>query len=81
MKVAQTFRKTFSLPDNDLLRWFPGHMNKAMNQMQSRFKDTDCIIEIHDARIPISGRNPRFNDIIALRPHILLLNKFDFGRH
>jgi ribosome biogenesis GTPase A len=44
-------------------------MNKAMNQMQSRFKDTDCIIEIHDARIPISGRNPRFNDIIALRPH------------
>lgn len=77
MKVAQTFRKRFSLPDNDLMRWFPGHMNKAMNQMQSRFKDTDCIIEIHDARIPISGRNPRFNDIIALRPHVLLLNKFD----
>lgn len=75
--IAQNFRKTFSLPDNDVMRWFPGHMDKAINRMQSLFKNTDCILEIHDARIPISGRNPRFNDMISLKPHVLLLNKYD----
>lgn len=76
-EMAQTFRKTFSLPNYDVIRWFPGHMAKSMGQMQSQLKNTDCVIEIHDARIPFSGRNPRFSDMIALRPHILLLNKFD----
>lgn len=75
--MTQTFRKVFSLPDNNVLRWFPGHMSKAINRMQASFKDTDCIVEIHDARIPVSGRNPKFSDMIKLRPHVLLLNKVD----
>ncbi|RUS85834.1 hypothetical protein EGW08_006386 [Elysia chlorotica] len=45
--------------------------------MQAKLKKIDCIVEIHDARIPFSGRNTRLKDFIKLRPHILLLNKVD----
>ena len=40
--------------------WYPGHMNKGLRQMQHALGKADCIIEVHDARIPISGRNNSF---------------------
>ncbi|XP_021359004.1 mitochondrial ribosome-associated GTPase 1-like [Mizuhopecten yessoensis] len=75
--VTHSFRKTFTLPDMDMVKWFPGHMQKGVLKVQHMLKNIDCVIEVHDARIPFSGRNPRFNDIISLRPHILVYNKMD----
>lgn len=77
VEITKNFRKTFTLPSKDLLNWFPGHMNAGMASMLKNLKSTDCVIEIHDARIPISGRNPRFKEIVEFKPHILILNKMD----
>ncbi|XP_067649449.1 mitochondrial ribosome-associated GTPase 1-like [Haliotis asinina] len=78
-QVSGMFRQTFTLPSKDVLRWFPGHMYKGMERIQATLKDIDCVIEVHDSRIPFSGRNPRFRDILRLRPHVLLLNKLDLA--
>lgn len=76
-----SFRPTFHLP-NDFhpsvfLKWFPGHMAKALRMMQLRLQKCDCVIEVHDARIPFSGRNPKLKDKLQGRPHVLVLNKAD----
>ncbi|GAB6032523.1 hypothetical protein CHUAL_011418, partial [Chamberlinius hualienensis] len=73
------FRKKFTLPLSNI-NWFPGHMAKGVKQMQQKLKSVDCIIEVHDARIPFSGRNPNFYHMLtAIRPHILVLNKMDLS--
>ncbi|CAG9565721.1 unnamed protein product [Danaus chrysippus] len=72
------FRKKCPYIGKDLLRWFPGHMNKGLKQMQRTLKSVDCVIEVHDARIPFSGRNPIFTSTITgAKPHILVFNKKD----
>ena len=49
-----------------------------MKQMEAKFKSVDCIIEVHDARIPITGRNPRLaQSFLSSKPYILVLNKSD----
>lgn len=76
--TKQTFRTSFKTVEKDLLRWFPGHMDKGMKQMQQKLKLVDCIIEVHDARIPVSGRNADFKYTVSgLKPHILVFNKKD----
>ena len=46
--------------------------------MDAKLKTVDCILEIHDARIPFSGRNPKLAQrFLAARPYILILNKAD----
>jgi ribosome biogenesis GTPase A len=52
--------------------------------MRRALLETDCVIEVHDARIPVSGRNVNFRrDITGNRPHMLVLNKKDliFPKH
>ncbi|ESO82212.1 hypothetical protein LOTGIDRAFT_204918 [Lottia gigantea] len=78
-EITKTFRTKFEATSDEVLRWFPGHMFKSMERIQAVLKDIDCVIEVHDAKIPFSGRNPRFRDFINLRPHILLLNKYDLA--
>lgn len=76
--AAYSFRKKCPYVSKDLLRWFPGHMNKGLKQMQRKLKSVDCVIEVHDARIPFTGRNPIFtNTLTGAKPHILVLNKKD----
>lgn len=78
--TAQNFRTTFTLPDKSNLVWYPGHMERGMKQMQNKLKSVDCLIEVHDARIPFSGRNPNFiKTVSGLRPHILVYNKADLA--
>ncbi|TDG47417.1 hypothetical protein AWZ03_006145 [Drosophila navojoa] len=81
MSVVNPFRTVFRLPSrNQRVNWFPGHMTKGMRQIQQRLRNVDCIVEIHDARIPIAGRNSQFFDTITgngTKPHILVLNKID----
>lgn len=74
------FRDSFKLATKSAIRWFPGHMGKGIRQMQQKLKSVDCIIEVHDSRIPLTGRNPEFRHTIGgIKPHILVLNKKDLG--
>ncbi|KAF5280429.1 hypothetical protein FQR65_LT03238 [Abscondita terminalis] len=73
-----TFRSTFKKVETDLFKWFPGHMGKGLKQIQNKLKLVDCIIEVHDARIPFTGRNVDFKyKVSGIKPHILVLNKVD----
>lgn len=54
-------------------------MKRGVDQIQSALFDIDAVLEVHDARIPFSGRNNQLKDIIHIRPHILLLNKIDLA--
>lgn len=77
-QISNTFRKVFPTVSKETLQWFPGHMGKGLKQMQEKLKLIDCVIEVHDARIPISGRNMNFkNTLSGVKPHILVLNKRD----
>ncbi len=61
------------------IQWYPGHMTKAMRQMQEDIKLIDLIIEICDARIPVSGRNPDLNKLGQNKGRLVLLNKCDLA--
>lgn len=60
-------------------QWYPGHMTKAVRQMQEDVKLVDLIIELLDARIPISSRNPDIDKIGQNKSRIVLLNKSDLS--
>ena len=78
--VIPKFRDTFRVVEKDLLRWFPGHMSKSLKKMQQQLKNVDCVIEVHDARVPISGHYADFtNTLTGLKPHIFVLNKMDLA--
>lgn len=64
--------------NNQKLQWYPGHMRKGINDIGRTLKRTDCIIEVHDARIPFSGRNiSLIKRLVSAKPIILILNKAD----
>ena len=70
----------YQFPNNKAINWFPGHMVRGLRQMQYTLMKTDCVIEVHDARIPQSGRNITFKKTVTgNRPHILVLNKQDLA--
>lgn len=59
------------------IQWFPGHMAKTRRIMQSNLKLVDVVVEITDARIPYSSRNPEMDRLVGSKPRLLLLNKSD----
>lgn len=61
------------------IQWFPGHMSKTRRMIQNNIRYIDVVVEILDARIPLSGRNPNFNDILKNKPRIIVLNKYDLA--
>ncbi|MDD3242791.1 MAG: ribosome biogenesis GTPase YlqF [Eubacteriales bacterium] len=61
------------------INWYPGHMAKARRLMQESLKAVDLIIEIVDARIPHSSRNPDFDDLFANKERVMVLNKADLA--
>ena len=61
------------------IQWFPGHMTKAKRKIKQNLKLVDAVAEIIDARIPLSSRNPDFNDILGSKPRIILMNKCDMA--
>ncbi|CAH8465635.1 unnamed protein product [Schistosoma rodhaini] len=61
------------------VQWFPGHMRKGMDVIHSKMPLVDVIIEVHDARIPFSGRPEFFQKFELNRPTILLMNKIDLA--
>ncbi|XP_039857849.1 mitochondrial ribosome-associated GTPase 1-like isoform X2 [Simochromis diagramma] len=79
LRHVDKFRTVFDFGGREVAHWFPGHMAKGLKQMRANLKSVDCIIEIHDARIPFSGRNPVFQDTLSAKPHLLILNKMDLA--
>lgn len=61
------------------IQWFPGHMTKTKRKIQSSLKLVDAVVEILDARIPISSRNPDISNLIQSKPRVVLLNKCDMA--
>ncbi len=61
------------------LQWYPGHMAKTRRLIEENLKYIDVVVEILDARIPYSGRNPNFDDIIKSKPRLLVMNKADLA--
>ena len=57
------------------INWFPGHMNKAVNEIQKRLKLVDIILEIRDARSPLVTGNAKITQAIGGKSRLLLLNK------
>ncbi len=62
-----------------LIQWFPGHMAKARRQIEEKLPKIDVIIEILDARAPLSSRNPIIDELAKDKARILLLNKIDLA--
>ncbi|MBR2721864.1 MAG: ribosome biogenesis GTPase YlqF [Clostridia bacterium] len=60
---------------SETIQWFPGHMAKTRRMISENIKNVDIIIEILDARIPYSSRNPEIARLTESKPTLLLLNK------
>ena len=60
-------------------QWYPGHMTKAKRQMQEDIKLIDLVIELVDARIPMSSRNPDIDELGKNKARLILLNKSDLA--
>lgn len=61
------------------IQWYPGHMTKAKRAMKEDIKLIDLIIELVDARVPLSSRNPDIDDLGMNKARIVLLNKSDLA--
>lgn len=59
------------------IQWFPGHMAKTRRLMQSHLKLVDAVVEITDARVAISSRNPEMQELVGNKPRLVILNKCD----
>lgn len=60
--------------------WFPGHMAKTLRNMQEDMKLIDIVIEVVDARIPISSMNPILKKIASNKPRLIVINKVDIAQ-
>ena len=63
--------------DNLNINWYPGHMKKTRELVQNNLKLVDVVIELLDARIPLSSKNPDIDRLVGDKPRIVLLNKAD----
>ncbi len=61
------------------INWYPGHMTKAKRQMQEDIRLIDLIIELVDARVPLSSRNPDIDQLGMNKARLILLNKADLA--
>lgn len=61
------------------IQWFPGHMAKTRRLITENLKLVDVVIELVDARLPLSSRNPEIDRIVGKKPRVLVLNKSDIA--
>lgn len=66
-------------PDIRNIQWFPGHMTRTRRKIQESLKLVDAAVEIVDARIPMSSRNPEMDTLTAGKPRLVILNKADLA--
>ena len=61
------------------MSWYPGHMKKALDEIKEKIKLVDVVIEVIDARMPYSTKNPYVEKIAENKEHILLMTKKDLA--
>lgn len=61
------------------VQWYPGHMAKARRTLEENLKSVNIVIELCDARLPFSSRNPAIDRIIGKKPRVLVFNKADLA--
>lgn len=61
------------------INWYPGHMKKTRELIRDNLKMVDAVVEVVDARIPVSSRNPLIDEILGSKPRIIALNKSDLA--
>ncbi len=61
------------------IQWFPGHMAKTRRQIEEKLKLIDVVVEILDARIPVSSQNPDISTMTKGKPRVAVLNKADLA--
>lgn len=61
------------------INWYPGHMKKTRELIQENLKLVDVVVEVLDARIPVSSRNPILAELTASKTRIIVLNKIDLA--
>ncbi|MDD2235389.1 MAG: ribosome biogenesis GTPase YlqF [Desulfitobacteriaceae bacterium] len=61
------------------IQWFPGHMTKTRRMLSENLKLVDVVVELLDARIPASSKNPEIDSIINNKPRLVVLNKADMA--
>ena len=61
------------------IQWFPGHMAKTRRQIEEKLKLIDVVVEILDARIPMSSKNPDISEMTKNKPRVVVLNKADLA--
>ena len=62
-----------------IIQWFPGHMAKTRRTISEHLKLVDVVIELLDARIPLSSRNPEIDALLGTKPRVIALNKSDLS--
>ena len=76
--LYEQFRKPRGV-NKSVINWYPGHMTKAVRQMKEDIKLIDLVIELLDARIPLSSKNPDIDDLGKNKARLVLLNKSDLA--
>ena len=61
------------------IQWYPGHMAKTKREIKEKIKLIDIVLELRDARIPFSSRNPVITEMTGNKPRVILLNKADLA--
>ena len=61
------------------INWYPGHMKRTKEEIQNNLKLVDIVLEIIDARIPDSSRNPMLDEILGEKPRLIIMNKADLA--
>lgn len=61
------------------LQWYPGHMRKAERLVKENLKLVDVVVELLDARVPLSSANPVLREIVGDKPRVIVLNKADLA--
>ena len=61
------------------INWYPGHMKKTRELIRDSLKLVDAVIEVVDARIPRSSRNPVIDELTGSKPRLIVLNKCDLA--
>lgn len=61
------------------VQWFPGHMQKTRRLIKEHLKVVDVVIELLDARIPVSSANPLLREVLGEKPRVIALNKVDLA--
>lgn len=81
--MARDYRRSdyddYLKDDNLHINWYPGHMKKTKEMVQNNLKLVDVVIELLDARIPLSSKNPEIDKLAHNKPRVVVLNKSDLS--